>query len=71
MGTGLAPLMTFARRLKPYLHEIIASSTQSLTTSLLENINNCIKVIRRMACSYRDNSYVFLKIKAALPGIPR
>ncbi|MGB4342184.1 MAG: transposase, partial [Moraxellaceae bacterium] len=39
--------------------------------SLLEGVNNRIKVIKRMAYGYRDNSYFFLKIKAAFPGIPR
>lgn len=71
MESGLEPLMTFARRLKPYVKGIIASATHHLNTSLLEGVNNRIKVIKRMAYGYRDNSYFFLKIKAAFPGIPR
>jgi transposase len=71
MESGLEPLMTFARRLKPYMHGIVASATHHLNTSLLEGVNNRIKVIKRMAYGYRDNSYFFLKIKAAFPGIPR
>lgn len=71
MRSGLEPLITFARRLKPYLHGIVASATHHLNTSLLEGVNNRIKVIKRMAYGYRDNSYFFLKIKAAFPGIPR
>ncbi len=38
--------------------------------SVLEGINNKIKVIKRMAYGYRDDDYFFLKIRAAFPGIP-
>ncbi|HLU62674.1 MAG TPA: transposase, partial [Gammaproteobacteria bacterium] len=37
-------------------------------TSVLEGINNRIKVIKRMAYGYRDSNYFFLKIRAAFPG---
>ncbi|TBW03546.1 ISL3 family transposase, partial [Azotobacter chroococcum] len=37
-------------------------------TSLLEGVNNRIKVIKRMAYGFRDSDYFFLKIKAAFPG---
>ncbi|MEQ3681317.1 transposase, partial [Alcanivorax sp.] len=40
-------------------------------TSVLEGMNNRIKVIKRMAYGFRDNDYFFMKIKAAFPGIPR
>jgi len=53
------------------MHGIVASATHHLNTSLLEGVNNRIKVIKRMAYGYRDNNYFFLKIKAAFPGIPR
>ncbi len=69
--SGLAPLIQFAKRLRPYAHGIIASAAYPLNTSVLEGINNRIKVIKRMAYGYRDNDYFFLKIKAAFPGIPR
>ncbi|WP_147488602.1 transposase, partial [Burkholderia pseudomallei] len=42
-----------------------------LNTSVVEGINNTIKVIKRRAYGYRDEQYFFLKIRAALPGIPR
>ncbi|MCK6482501.1 MAG: transposase, partial [Phycisphaerae bacterium] len=42
-----------------------------LHTSLLEGINNKIKVIKRMAYGYRDEDYFFLKIRAAFPGVGR
>ncbi|MCM8535018.1 MAG: transposase, partial [Lentisphaeraceae bacterium] len=39
-----------------------------LNTSVLEGMNNKIKVIKRMAYGYRDTFYFFLKIKDAFPG---
>lgn len=70
-ASGLAPLIRFARLLKPYAEGIIASATYRLNTSVLEGMNNRIKVIKRMAYGYRDSGYFFLKIKAAFPGNPR
>lgn len=58
----------FCNRLSGYVHGIIASATFRLNTSVLEGMNNKIKVIKRMAYGYRDNDYFFLKIKAAFPG---
>ena len=63
------PLKRFARRLKPYLEGIVAHCQWPLHTSLLEGINNRIKVIKRMAYGFRDDHYFFLKIRAAFPGI--
>ena len=37
-------------------------------TSVLEGVNNRIKVIKRMAYGFRDSEYFFLKIRAAFPG---
>lgn len=68
MESGIAPLIRFARRLKPYLRGILASSIHRLNTSVLEGMNNKIKVIKRMAYGFRDSSYFFLKIKHAFPG---
>ncbi|HUD40489.1 MAG TPA: transposase, partial [Dokdonella sp.] len=42
-----------------------------LNTSVVEGINNTIKVIKRRAYGYRDEAYFFLKIRAAFPGNPR
>ena len=42
-----------------------------LNTSIVEGINNTIKVIKRRAYGYRDQEYSFLKIRAAFPGIQR
>lgn len=71
MASGLKPLIHFARCLRPYAEGIIASAIYQLNTSVLEGINNKIKVIKRMAYGYRDSDYFFLKIKAAFPGKAR
>ena len=70
MASRLAPLQQFARRLAPYAEGIINHCRYPLHTSLLEGINNKIKVLKRMAYGYRDDAYFFLKIRAAFPGIP-
>ncbi|WP_236755938.1 ISL3 family transposase [Achromobacter pulmonis] len=66
--SGIAPLNTFAQRLKSYLHGILARCRHRLNTSIVEGINNTIKVIKRRAYGYRDQEYFFLKIRAAFPG---
>lgn len=66
--SGLQPLQAFARRLNTYVEGIVSSARFRLNTSVLEGMNNRIKVIKRMAYGYRDNAYFFLKIKAAFPG---
>jgi transposase len=33
-------------------------------------VNNKIKVIKRMAYGFRDDDYFFLRIRAAFPGNP-
>lgn len=68
VSSGLAPVQLFAKRLKGYVDGIVASATYRMNTSVLEGMNNKIKVIKRMAYGYRDNDYFFLKIKAAFPG---
>ena len=64
----IEPLKAFARKLKGYLDGILAHCRWPLHTSLLEGINNTIKVIKRMAYGYRDDEYFFLKIRQAFPG---
>lgn len=68
--SGLAPLVRFAERLRPYLPGILAHCRWPLHTSALEGVNNKIKVLKRMAYGYRDDAYFFLKIRAAFPGVP-
>lgn len=67
----IEPLRRFAHRLKPYLPGIISHCRWRLHTSLLEGINNTIKVIKRRAYGFHDDDYFFLKIRAAFPGIGR
>ena len=71
MRSRIGPLRIFAKKLACYLPGILAHSRWPLHTSLLEGINNKIKVIKRMAYGFRDDAYFFLKIRAAFPGIPR
>ncbi len=71
MDSGIAALITFAHRLKGYAHGIVASAQYPMNTSVLEGMNNKIKVIKRMAYGFRDSDYFFLKIKAAFPGKAR
>jgi len=66
----IEPLKKFARNLKEYLPGILAHCRWDLHTSLLEGINNKIKVLKRVAYGFRDHDYFFLKIRAAFPGIP-
>jgi transposase len=70
VASGLKPLVRFAENLVGYLDGILASARWPLNTSVLEGINNKIKVIKRMAYGFRDDEYFFLKIRAAFPGIP-
>ncbi len=71
LTSGIPALCRFAERLKPYVPGILAHCRWPLHTSLLEGINNRIKVIKRMAYGFRDDTYFFLKIRAAFPGNPR
>jgi transposase len=66
--SGIDALAHFARKLEPYLEGIVSSASHRLNTSVLEGMNNRIKVIKRMAYGYRDTDYFFLKIRAAFPG---
>jgi transposase len=66
----IEPLKRFARSLKERIEGILAHCHWPLHTSLLEGINNKIKVIKRMAYGFRDDVYFFLKIRAAFPGKP-
>jgi transposase len=67
----VTPLIAFAKKLQGYLPGIVSHCRWPLHTSVLEGINNKIKVIKRMAYGFRDDAYFFLKIRAAFPGIGR
>jgi transposase len=70
MHSRIEPLKRFARNLNERLDGVLAHCRWPLHTSLLEDINNKIKVIKWMAFGFRDDDYFFLKIRAAFPGIP-
>jgi len=65
----IEPLRQFANRLKEKIEGVLAHCRWPLHTSLLEGINNKIKVLKRVAYGYRDDGYFFLRIRAAFPGI--
>lgn len=69
--SGLTPVIQFVRRLRPYFRDILAFAIFPTNFSILEGVNNRIKVIKRMAYGFRDTAYFFLKIKAAFPGKAR
>ena len=71
LESEIAPVIQFAKRIKKYLRGILASSIYRMNSSVLEGVNNRIKVIKRMAYGFRDASYFFLKIKDAFPGKAR
>jgi transposase len=64
----IRPLVRFAKNLLAFRDGILAHCRWPLHTSVLEGINNKIKVIKRMAYGFRDDAYFFLKIRAAFPG---
>ncbi len=71
IDSGLPAVVLFARRLRKYLRGILASAIYPMNSSILEGVNNKIKVIKRMAYGFRDSAYFFLKIKAVFPGKTR
>lgn len=71
LDSQLSPAIQFAKRLRKYLRGILASAIYPMNSSILEGVNNRIKVIKRMAYGFRDSAYFFLKIKAAFPGKAR
>jgi transposase len=70
LESGIPALIRFAHRLLLVSEYIVNHARYAIHTSLLEGINNKIKVMKRMAYGYRDDAYFFLKIRAAFPGIP-
>ncbi len=64
----IEPLKRFAKLLKERLPGILAHCKHALNTSVIEGVNNKIKVIKRMAYGFRDDEYFFLRIREAFPG---
>lgn len=71
LESALPPAIRFARHLSRYRRGILASALYPMNSSILEGVNNRIKVIKRMAYGFRDSEYFFLKIKDAFPGKTR
>ena len=65
---GHPSLVRFANKLEHYQYGIIAHCKHRLHTSLLEGVNNKIKVIKRIAYGFHDLDYFALKVKQAFPG---
>jgi transposase len=70
LRSRLEPLKELAHNLKERLAGILAHCRWTVPTSRVEGINNQIKVIKRMVLGCRDDDDFFLKIRAAVPGIP-
>ncbi len=62
------PLKKFARNLAKKIDGVLAHAQWHIGTSIIEGINNKIKVIKRMAYGFRDDEYFFLRIRHAFPG---
>ena len=63
-------LADFARRLKQFYRDgVLASVRLRIGTSMLEGVNNKIKVLKRQAYGFHDDEYFFLKIKYAFRGV--
>ncbi len=70
-AAALRSVLGIARHLKEKIDGVLSHCRWPLHTSLLEGINNKIKVIKRTACGTRDDDDFFLNYRAAFPGIPR
>lgn len=64
----IEPVKKFARSLKAHWDGIVSHCQYDIHTSLLEGVNNKIKVIKRMAYGFHDMDYFFLKVRDAFPG---
>ena len=71
LESSITPLKTFALNFAKRIDGILAQCRWRLNTSVLEGVNNKVKVIKRMAYGFRDDDYFFLKIRAAFPGVSR
>jgi transposase len=65
---GHPALLRFARTLERYSYGIINHCRHQIHTSKLEGVNNKIKVLKRTAYGFHDQTYFGLKIKQAFPG---
>lgn len=63
--SGIKHLKTFVKTLKNHAYGILSHCKHQIHTSLLEGINNKIKVIKRKAYGFNDIEYFTLVIKEA------
>jgi len=63
----ITALVRFAENLEMKIEYVLSHCLFPLGTSMLEGVNNRIKVIKRMAYGFRDDEYFFLKIRDAFP----
>ena len=71
MSSDVKEITSFAaNQNRRYRDGITNSGLYKLRTSVLEGINNKIKVLKRVACGYRDTDYFFLKIQPAFRERP-
>lgn len=69
MKSKVDEIMKFARNQnKNYRDGITNSGIYNIRTSVLEGINNKIKVLKRLAYGYRDQDYFFLRIRNSFRG---
>ena len=68
-GSKVEEITSFAENQnKRYKDGISNSGIYRIRTSVLEGINNKIKVLKRIAFGFRDFEYFFLRIKSAFKG---
>lgn len=65
---GHPSLVRFANKLERHQYGIINHCKHRIHTSVLEGVNNKIKVIKRIAYGFHDLDYFALKVKQAFPG---
>ena len=65
---GHPELVRFAKMLERHQYGIISHCNHRMHTSMLEGVNNKIKVIKRVAYGFHDLDYFALKVKQAFPG---
>ena len=61
-------LRRFVKRLREFAYGILNHADYPIGTSVLEGVNNKIKLIKRRAYGYHDEDYFMLKVKQAFPG---
>ncbi len=65
---GHPELVRFAKMLERHQYGIISHCKHRMHTSMLEGVNNKIKVIKRVAYGFHDLDYFALKVKQAFPS---